>query len=176
LDARTRLRIGVDAVPIVLRHNHELELNLAEYQGSVSLAELQDLVGYLTANPALLKRDLLNVVLPGADFATVELSALDRLFERYKLVFAAMSFQIIRRSAWVCQSPAVQSHIDYWINGRDTRGALLSTLRQFDSIAEAGDWLVLSQAEIGALERGEGFGELARFDRPASMQARSAWR
>jgi hypothetical protein len=103
-------------------------------------------------------------VLPGADFGTIEFAALDRLFGRYKTIYAPMKFQIMRRSAWLCFSPAAQPYIDYWIGGRDTRESMSSTLRQFETYAEAGDWLVLSETETATLERGDGFAELARFE------------
>jgi hypothetical protein len=57
------------------------------------------------------------------------------------------------------------------MGGRDTREAMSSALCQFSSFAEAGDWLVLSEAETGVLERREGFSELARFDSPAIPRA-----
>jgi hypothetical protein len=152
------------AVTVVLRHNEQLELNLAEYRGEVSLGELEAIATFLSQNAGFLKRDALSVVVPGAHFGSVEFAALDRLFGRYKTIYAPMSFQIIRRSAWLCLSPAAQAHIDYWIGGRDAREAMSSTLRQFSSYAEAGDWLVLNVAETAMLERGEGFTEIARFE------------
>jgi hypothetical protein len=159
-------------VPVVLRQNEQLELSLAEYRGSVSLAELEAVATFLAQNPPFLKRDCLSVVAPGADFDGVELVALDRLFGRYKTIYAPMSFQIIRRSAWLCLSPAAQPHIDYWIGGRDTREAMSSTLRQFSSYADAGDWLVLSETETAMLERGDGFAEVARFEiAPSAVRA-----
>lgn len=151
-------------MPVVLRHNEQLELSLAEYHGSVSLAELEAVAAFLAQNPSFLKRDCLSLVMPGADFDRVELTALDRLFGRDKAIYAPMTFQIIRRSAWLCLSLAAQPHIDYWIGGRDTREAISSTLRQFNSYAEAGDWLVLSEAETLALQMGAGFTEIARFE------------
>lgn len=151
-------------MPIVLRHNAAIELNLVEYDGAVALAELQATADYLAANRQFLKCDSLAVVLPGAYFDGVEFADLDRIFGRYKSLYAPMSFQIIRRSAWLCFSPAAQAHIDYWSGQRDAREALSTTLRQFATFEEAGDWLVLSEAETLALQTGAGFDPLARFD------------
>ncbi len=153
-------------MPVVLRHNEQLELNLAEYRGSVSFAELEAVAAFLAANPSFLKRDTLSLVAPGADFDTVALGALDQLFGRYKTLYAPMDFQIVRRSAWICQSPAAQAHVDYWLGDRDALEAMSSTLRQAMSFAEAGEWLVLSEVETLALETGVGFTEIARFDAP----------
>jgi hypothetical protein len=169
--AHRLLALESHAVPVVLRHNEQLEMSLAEYHGSVSLAELEAVATFLADTPSFLKRDTLSLVLPGADFGTIEFAALDRLFGRYKTIYGPMNFQIMRRSAWLCLSAAAQAHIDYWIAGRDTREALSSTLRQFATYAEAGDWLVLNDTEAAMLESGEGFIELARFDMPELARA-----
>lgn len=157
-------------MPVVLRHNELLELNIAEYHGAITLAELQGVADYLAANRSFLKCDCLSVVFPGADFAGVEFDALDRIFGRYKTLYAPMNFQIIRRSAWLCFSPAAQPYIDHWCGKRDAREAMSTTLRQFSSFEEAGDWLVLSEAETLALQTGTGFDELARIDDSAGLK------
>lgn len=159
-------------MPVVLRHNVQLELSVAEYGGDVALAELEAMATFLAQNPSFLKRDCLSLVAPGAHFGGIDFAALDHLFGRYKTIYAPLSFQIIRRSAWLCLSSAAQPYVDYWIGGRDTREAMSSTLRQFSTYAEAGDWLVLSESETQMLERGEGFTEVARFESPpATLRA-----
>jgi hypothetical protein len=161
-------------VPVVLRHNESLELNLAEYLGSVTYAELNAVAEFLAANPTFLKRDCLSVARPGCDFDSIILGDLDTLFGGYSRLYAPISFQIIRRSAWVCLSPAAQRYIDYWIIGRDARGALSTTLRQFPTYEEAGDWLVLSEAETLALQTRTGFDVVAHFeDKPEAASARA---
>jgi len=160
-------------VPVVLRHNEQIEMNLAEYHGQVSLLELEAVAAFLAENPSFLKRDTLSVVHPGGTFASVPMEALDRLFGRYKKMFAPLDFQMLRRSAWLCFSEAAQTHVDYWIGGRDSKEAFSSTLRQLSSYAEAGDWLVLNASETAMLETGEGFALLASYDyAPASSPAR----
>ena len=99
-----------------------------------------------------------------ADFNGVGLDALDKLLGHYTALFEPIDFQIIRRSAWLCLSPAAQAHVDYWSGKRDASEAMSTTLRQFATIEEAGDWLVLGEAEITALQTKAGFKELARFD------------
>jgi hypothetical protein len=42
------------AVPVVLRHNQQLEMNLAEYHGAVSLPELEAVATFLADNPSFL--------------------------------------------------------------------------------------------------------------------------
>jgi hypothetical protein len=153
-------------VPVVLRHNDVLELNIAEYHGVITLAELQAVADFLANNRSFLKSDCLSVVFPGAVFEGIEFDGLDRIFGQYKTLYAPMNFQIIRRSAWLCFSPAAQNHVDYWSGKRDAREAMSTTLRQFASFEEAGDWLVLSEAETLALQTGAGFDELVRFGPP----------
>jgi hypothetical protein len=153
-------------VPVVLRNNELLELNIAEYHGAITLAELQGVADFLAANPSFLRRDCLSVVFPGGVFEGVEFDALDHIFGRYKTLYAPINFQIIRRSAWICFSPAAQAHVDNWSGRRDAREAMSTTLRQFASFEEAGDWLVLSEAETLALQSGAGFDDLARIEFP----------
>lgn len=158
-------------MPVVLRHNELFEFNIAEYRGAITVGELQAVADYLTANSSFLKFDCLNIVYPGSTFDSVAFDDLDRIFGRYKTLYAPMNFQIIRRSAWICFSPAAQAHVDHWSGKRDAREAMSTTLRQFSSFEEAGDWLVLSEAETLALQAGAGFDELARFDDGATLQA-----
>lgn len=157
-------------MPVVLRHNELLELNMAEYHGSISLEELLAVAGFLTENPGFLKFDNLAVVHSGTDFDGVALDALDQIFGQYKRLYAPINFQIIRRSAWLCFSPAAQGHVDHWSGKRDIRDAMSTTLRQFATYEEAGDWLVLGSAETEALRSGDGFAELTRFDTGAASQ------
>jgi hypothetical protein len=151
-------------VPVVLRHNELLELNIAEYRGAITVAELQGVADFLSVNSSFLKYDCLSVVFPGAAFDAVAFDDLDRIFGRYRALYAPINFQIIRRSAWICFSPAAQQHVDLWSGKRDAREAMSTTLRQFATFEEAGDWLVLSEAETLALQTGAGFDDLARFD------------
>ncbi len=159
-------------MPVVLRHNDSLELNLAEYFGSVTYDELKAVAAFLAANPLFLKRDCLSVARQGCNFDTIELEDLDTLFGGYTTLYAPITFQIIRRSAWACLSPSAQRYVDHWIIGRDARGAMSTTLRQFPSYEEAGDWLVLSEAETLALQTRAGFDVVATFeDKPEAAQA-----
>lgn len=149
-------------MPAVLRHNDALELNLVEYRGGVSLAELKALAAFMAHNPAHLTRDTLNIIQPGVDFAAIALGELDALFAYYAKLFAPLNLQIMRRSAWVCRSAAAQAHLDHWLGG-DLRKTMCSTVRAFGRLADAADWLLLSDAELALVERGQGFCDVARF-------------
>lgn len=159
---------------IVLRHNAALELNLVEYEGAITFEQLKAVAAFGARHPAVLTCDSLQFVAADADFTSVDLHALDLLFLRYMKLYARFDLQIYRRSAWICHSPGAQSYVDHWINGRDLKAGLSSNVRHFANIAEAGDWLLLSGAEVAAVERGESFAEIARFDaaEPAIATAR----
>lgn len=146
---------------VTLRHNESLELNVVEYQGAVSLAELKALAAYNARNPETLARDTLNIITPRTHFSAT-LGELDTLFAYYRTLFAPLKLEIMRRAAWVCHSAAAEPHIRHWLAG-DIRKAMSSSVRLFGGIAEAGDWLMLRPAEIEAIRRGEGFTDLARF-------------
>ncbi len=151
---------------LVLRHNEDLELNFAEYQGSVTLAEMVALADFQGAHPAMLAYDAISVIRPGADFKTVDLTNLDTVFARYRELFRPLNLVIMRRSAWVCESPAAEAHLRHWLGEHDIRRAMSSDARRFASVGEAAEWLLLDARELAALTSGEGFAELARFDLP----------
>lgn len=161
-------------MPVVLSRNESLELNLAEYHGSVTYAELKAVADFVAANPFFLKSDCLSVCHDDCHFNAIQYEELDQLFSGYAKLYAPISFQIIRRSAWVCLSAAAQRHVDYWIVDRDARGALSTTLRHFPTYEEAGDWLVLSEAETLSLQTRAGFENVAHFEDapPHAMRAR----
>jgi hypothetical protein len=149
-------------VTIVLRHNERLELNLVEYRDTISLAQLQELAAYAVGKPEHMRRDSLNLVRRRARFADVDEAALDELFAHYRQLYAPLNFQMLRRSAWICFSEAAAPQVRHWLT-HDSRQAMSSAVRRFDTYADAGEWLVLNTEEIAIVERGEGFAEIARF-------------
>jgi hypothetical protein len=151
---------------VILRHSETIELNLVEYRGGVTLAELKALAAFMAAHPAYLQRDTLNLILPGADFNACPTPSLDALFDYYRTLFAPLKLQIMRRAAWVCGSAAAQTALDHWL-GHDIREGMTSTVRQFTNLADAGDWLVLTEAEISLVESGKAFSDIARFSAAA---------
>ncbi|PZO50901.1 MAG: hypothetical protein DCF16_12360 [Alphaproteobacteria bacterium] len=155
-------------MPIIARHNEALELNRVDYAGSVTLAELGALAEFNSANPTWLTYDCLNLVLAGADFLSIDFDALDALFNRYRDMYQPMNMLILRRSAWLCQSPAAERHVGYWTKGRDAKDALSSDVRLFDSCESAAQWLLLRPNELEKLKSGEGFTEFFRADTRAT--------
>lgn len=153
-------------MPAVLRQNAALELNLVEYQGAVTLAELKALAAFMAHNPQHLQRDTLTFILPGSNFRTIEFSELDQLFAYYAQLFAPLKLQIMRRGAWLCLSPDAEPHLRHWLQG-DTRGLMSSNVRAFSTLADAADWLLLNEQEQELVRRGDGFNTVARFTAPA---------
>lgn len=142
---------------IILRHNAKLELTRADYVGPVTLEELLKLAAFNAAEPQWLKHDCLSLVLPGADFLNVDFGELDKIFERYRQLYGPMRFHIMRRSAWLCLSPAARAHVEYWVIDRETKQELSTNLRLFDNWEEAGDWLMLQPGELEQLKTADGF-------------------
>lgn len=159
---------------VVFRRNDTLELNVVEYQGSVTLAELKALAHAQAHNPGPLKSDTLSWVMPGADFDSIDMATLDELFAFYRGLYSPMHFQIFRRSAWLCQSPGALHHVRHWVGGRNTREEMFSDIRLFETLSEAGEWLILSPVETAMMESGEGFTEQARFTLPADLPRAAA--
>ena len=156
-------------MPAALRHNETLELNLVEYRGAVTLAELKALAAFMAHNPEHLQRDTLAIIQSGCDFAAIPLSELDALFAYYAKLFAPLNLQIMRRAAWVCRSAAAKAHLAHWLSG-DMRRRMFSSVRAFDTVAEGADWLLLSPGDLALIESGQNFHEIARFT--ASAPAR----
>lgn len=156
-------------MPVSIRHNENLELNRVDYHGSVSLAELKALAEFNATNPTWLTYDVLSVVQPNAHFSSIGLGELDALFSHYGQIFGPLTFLIMRRSAWICQSAAAESHVRHWLGERDTKGSMSTDVRRFEAYEAAGDWLILNAAEIEAMRRGEGFQVLAAFDIPPAL-------
>jgi hypothetical protein len=154
-------------VPVIVRHHRELELNRVDYSGSVTLAELRALAEFNLGAPQWLKPDTLALVLPGADFLSIDLGELDALFAHYRSLYQNMTFHILRRSAWLCLSPAALKHVGYWVGDRDTREGMSSHVKLFDTFEDAGDWLLLQPDELALLRDGEDFDEVFRSETPA---------
>lgn len=151
-------------MPVVVRHHEAMEVNRVDYAGSVTMDELAALAAFNAANPAWVTYDCLSVVLPGADFRSINLAELDALSARYRAIYEPLNFLIMRRSAWLCLSAAAEKHVRHWVGDpRERRENMASDVRLFESYEAAGEWLLLRPGEIEALTACEGFHEVARF-------------
>jgi hypothetical protein len=152
----------------MLRRNEELELNLVEYRGVMTLHELRAIATFQADKPELLAADCMNLVRADADFSRISFDGLRTIFEHYRTLFAPLRLQIFRRAAWLCETDGPKAHISFWL-GQDAKEGMSSTVKQCQTFAEAADWLLLMDAERDKLERGEGFDEIARFHIPAEI-------
>jgi hypothetical protein len=173
-DAHRLKREGIRALTVILRRNENLELNLVEFVGSITLDELKAVAKFQADKPDLLASDCLNVVRAGGNFNTVTFEQLDLMFEHYRKLFSPLRLEIFRRAVWFCEDEKPKAHIAHWMS-RDAKEGMSSTLKHCHSFAEAADWLLLMDAERGLLERGEGFDEIVRFELPMAP-ARAAGR
>jgi hypothetical protein len=158
-------------VAISFRHHDGLALNLALYSGDVHFEELKAQADFLANNPRLLRLDCVSIIEQDADFSPVSLEAIDQLFSHYRILFAPLSMQLFRRSAWLCRNERARPYMNYWLGDRDTRSAVASDVRSFEDEVDAGAWLALTEAEIDRLRRRDGFRELAAFPAPAARAA-----
>jgi hypothetical protein len=157
---------------VVFRHSGELEINRVDYVGAVTMAELNALADYQSNDSDWLTYDSVSVVAPGTAFVGISQSGLNALFAKYKAIYERLNFVVLRRSCWMCDSPAAQDLVTYWLTGNDPLNDLSSDARQFWSFEAAGEWLMLKPGESPKLENGESFREIARFAFP-EMQARA---
>lgn len=148
---------------VVLRHNEALELNLIEYSGALTAAQLKGLAAFAARHPDMLRHDNLNIIRADADFSAIAPASLDALFARYRALYAQMQFPIYRRAAWLCFAPAAEGHLAYWLDERDLREAFAAHVRRFNNLADAAEWLLLNNTEAACVESGEGFAEIAVF-------------
>jgi hypothetical protein len=158
-------------MPVALRHSETLNLTFVECSGLVSTDQLGGLAACAAETPVLLSSDSLNVIRPDADLSGVDLCALGAMYARYQELYAPLKFQVYRRTAWVCQSPSADAHVDFWVKGANPGKAFSTNVRRVETLAEAGDWLLLSSAELAQIETGEGFVQLAVFDEPRARRA-----
>lgn len=155
-------------MPILLRYSETLNLSFVECAGAVSTAELGALAACAAKDSALLESDSLNVIRPDADFSAVDIPALSALYARFQTLYAPIKLEVYRRTAWVCQNPSAQAHVDLFAGSRDAGKTFSTNARRMETLSEAGEWLMLSDVELAQVESGEGFTQIARFNEPAA--------
>lgn len=149
---------------VTIRYSETFKLSLTECTGVVSTEQLGDLAECAAQNTELLTSDSLNIIRPGADLSGVDVHALGALYAKFMKLFAPLQFPVYRRTAWVCQSPTADWHVDFWVRGHETLKTFSSNTRRMETLAEAADWLLLSGAELAQLERFETFVDMACFE------------
>ncbi|QGZ95630.1 hypothetical protein [Terricaulis silvestris] len=151
-------------MPIVLRHNESLELSRTEYFGAMTAQDLHDHAAFNAASPIWLGFDCISVIHAGIDVSEISLGKLDGVFNAHRQLFEPLGLMFVRRSGWVCESPAGQRFLSHWLAKRNVDRSPWADVRQFDSFEAASEWLLLDATGSAALKSGEGFREVARFE------------
>lgn len=159
-------------MPIVLRHNPTLELSRVEYNGVMSAQDLHDHAAFNAANPIWLGFDCISVIHADVDVTAISLTNLDGVFTAHRQLFEPLNLMFMRRSGWVCESPAGQRFLSHWMTKRNADKSPWADVRQFDSFEAASEWMLLSPENAAILKSGEGFNEVARFDTLVAGRAR----
>lgn len=151
-------------MPIVLRHNAELELSRVEYFGVIRVQDLHDHALFNAANPDLLGFDCISVVHDDVDPTGMSKADLDSVFVAHRQLFEPLGLLFMRRSGWVCMSPIGQQFLGHWMNKRNADKSPWADVRQFDTFEAASEWLLLDAKGAATLKAGKDFKEIARFD------------
>lgn len=154
-------------MPIVLRHNATLELSRVEYNGVMRAQDLHDHAAFNAANPVWLGFDCISVIHDDVDVSGITLTSLDGVFTAHRQLFEPLNLMFMRRSGWVCESPAGQRFLSHWLAKRNADKSPWADVRQFDSFDAASEWMLLSAENAAILKSGEGFKDIARFDAAA---------
>ena len=155
-------------MPITVRHNDILELSRVEYTGVMSATDLHDHAAFNAANPVWLGFDCISVIHADVEVSAISINNLDGVFTAHRKLFEPLGLVFMRRSGWVCESPAGQRFLSHWLAKRNVDKSPWADVRQFDTFEAASDWLLLNAASAAALKSGDGFREIARFESTAS--------
>lgn len=155
-------------MPIVLRHNAKLELSRVEYSGEMTARDLHDHATFNADNPIWLGFDCVSIIHKDVDVSAISLANLNGVFNAHRQLFEPLGLMFVRRSAWVCESPAGQRFLSHWLEKRNADKSPWADVRQFASFEAASEWLLLGPAATAALKTAEGFDEIARFEATAS--------
>lgn len=151
-------------MPIVIRHNAELELSRVEYFGVIRARDLHDHAAYNAANPEWLGFDCISVIHDDVDPTSMSKTDLDSVFVAHRELFEPLGLLFMRRSGWVCLSPIGQQFLSHWMAKRNADKSPWADVRQFETFEAASEWLLLDAQGAATLKAGKDFAEIARFD------------
>jgi hypothetical protein len=134
----------------------------------MTATDLHDHAAFNAANPIWLGFDCISVIRPDIDVSAISMASLDGVFSTHRQLFEPLGLMFVRRSGWVCESPAGQRFLSHWLAKRNADRSPWADVRQFDTFEAASEWLLLNAAGAAALKSGEGFREIARFDATAA--------
>lgn len=159
-------------MPIVMRHSEALELTRVDFFGKVLPEHVHGYGAYGLANPIFIGFDCITFVSADSDVSALSPAHIDAIFSAYGPLLRPANAMVRRRTGWVCENPAGQQALSYWLAKRNAGSEPDAHVRQFASAEAASEWLRLSPEAAAALKSGEGFAELARFDSAPPSPAR----
>lgn len=159
-------------MPILMRHNESLELTRVDFFGQLLPEHVHGYGAYGLANPHLVGFDTITFVGADIDVASITSTHLDAFFNAYGGMLRASDKMVRRRTGWVCDEPRCQAALSQWLAKRNAGAEPDAQVRQFATSEAVSEWLLLSPAAATALNTGEGFVELARFDSAPRAPAR----
>lgn len=149
-------------MPIAIAENAELLLHIVEFSDIVRFSEIEALGQAHARNLSWAGADTVHIIDESADLSRITDAELDAMRAHYRAVYGSIDFFLLRRSGWVCRSPAAWRVAAYWLrerHSRDGQGTEVYLAATLDELCE-----MFSAEEIAAVTARAGFVELWRAD------------
>jgi len=156
-------------MPIVMRHNEALELTRVDFFGQLLPDHVRAYGAYGIANPHWAEFDTMTFVADDADVSAITPADIDSFFNAFGHMLLASDKMVRRRTGWVCDNATCKAALAFWLAKRNADVEADNQVRLFATGEEASEWLLLNTENAAALQSGQGFTELARFDTPAGV-------
>ncbi len=154
-------------MPIVMRHNEALELTRVDFFGQLLPEHVRGYGAYGMANPHWAEFDTITFVADDTDVSAITSADIDGFFNTFGHVLRASNKMVRRRTGWVCDDATCKAALAFWLAKRNANVEPDKQVRLFATSEAASEWLLLNAEGAAALQSGQGFTELARFDAPA---------
>ena len=151
-------------MPIVMRHNEALELTRVDFFGQLLPEHVRAYGAYGIANPHWAEFDTMTFVADDTDVSAITPGDIDSFFNAFGHMLRASDKMVRRRTGWVCDNAVCKAALAFWLAKRNANVEPDAHVRLFQTGAAASEWLLLSPSAAAALQSGEGFTDLARFD------------
>lgn len=151
-------------MPIVMRHNEALELTRVDFYGKLLPEHVRGYGAYGMANPQWIEFDTMTFVADDTDVSAITSADIDDFFNAFGRMLRASDKMVRRRTGWVCDNATCKAALAFWLAKRNTGVEPDNQVRLFATGEQAGQWLLLNAEAAAALQSGDGFTELARFE------------
>ncbi|MCX7357663.1 MAG: hypothetical protein NT015_05920 [Alphaproteobacteria bacterium] len=156
-------------MPIVMRHNESLELTRVDFFGKLLPEHVRGYGAYGMANPHWAEFDTMTFVAADTDVSGISPADIDGFFTTFGHVLRASNKMVRRRTGWVCDNDLHQAVLAHWLTKRNANVEPDAHVRLFVTGEAASEWLLLNPSAAAALQSGDGFTELARFDGASAL-------